>query len=78
MCAGAILNAHIPRVVWGAPDPKGGAAGSLVDLLHLPGCFQPETVSGVLGEECASLLRNFFRTLRKQRSEAKKGSFYAL
>ena len=78
MCAGAILNAHIPRVVWGAPDPKGGAAGSLVDLLHLPGCFQPETVSGVLGEECASLLRNFFRTLRKQRSEAKKGSFHAL
>ena len=42
MCAGAILNAHLPRVVFGAKDPKSGAAGSLVDLLHLPGCFQPE------------------------------------
>ena len=41
MCAGAILNAHLPRVVFGAKDPKSGAAGSLVDLLHLPGCFQP-------------------------------------
>ena len=40
MCAGAILNAHLPRVVFGARDPKSGAAGSLVDLLHLPGCFQ--------------------------------------
>ena len=66
MCAGAILNAHLPRVVYGAKDPKSGAAGSLVDVLHLPGCFQPETVSGVLGEECASLLRNFFRTLRQR------------
>ena len=78
MCAGAILNAHIPRVVWGAADPKGGAAGSLVDLLHLPGCFQPEVLSGVLKEDCAGLLREFFRTLRRQRAEAKKGNSDAL
>ena len=46
MCAGAILNAHLPRVVYGAKDPKSGAAGSLVDVLHLPGCFQPEVLGG--------------------------------
>ena len=78
MCAGAILNAHIPRVVWGAADPKTGAAGSLVDLLHLPGCFQPEVTSGVLSGECAALLTDFFRALRRSRAEAKKGIIDAL
>ena len=76
MCAGAILNAHIPRVVWGAADPKTGAAGSLIDLLHLPGCFQPEVVSGVLAEDCSALLTDFFCTLRQRRT--KKGFPYAL
>ena len=78
MCAGAILNAQIPRVVWAAPAPKTGAAGSLVDLLHLPGCFQPEVRSGVLGGECAALLTEFFRALRSSRAEAKKGIIDAL
>ena len=67
MCAGAILNAHIP-----------GAAGALVDLLHMPGCFQPEVTSGVLSGECAALLTDFFRALRKSRAEAKKGIIDAL
>ena len=78
MCAGAILNAQIPRVVWAAPAPKTGAAGSLVDLLHLSGCFQPEVTSGVLGGECAALLTEFFRALRSSRAEAKKGIIDAL
>ena len=65
MCAGAILNAHLPRVVFGAKDPKSGAAGSLVDLLHLPGCFQPEVSGGILEAECSQALRDFFRTLRR-------------
>ena len=78
MCAGALLNAHIPRVVWGAADPKTGAAGSLVDLLHMPGCFQPEVTSGVLSGECAALLTDFFRALRRSRAEAKKGIIDAL
>lgn len=78
MCAGAILNAHILRVIWGAADPKTGAAGSLVDLLHMPGCFQPEVTSGVLSGECAALLTDFFRALRKSRAEAKKGIIDAL
>lgn len=65
MCAGAILNAHLPRVVFGAKDPKSGAAGSLVDLLHLPGCFQPEVSGGVLEADCSQALRDFFRALRQ-------------
>ena len=68
MCAGAILNAHLPRVVYGAKDPKSGAAGSLIDLLHLPGCFQPQVQGGVLEEDCAQALRDFFRALRKRKS----------
>ena len=68
MCAGAILNAHLPRVVFGARDPKSGAAGSLVDLLHLPGCFQPEVSGGVLEAECSQAPREFFRALRQARA----------
>lgn len=71
MCAGAILNAHLPRVVFGAKDPKSGAAGSLVDLLHLPGCFQPEVSGGILEAECSQALRDFFRTLRQSRASCK-------
>ena len=84
MCAGAILNAHLPRVVFGACDPKSGAAGSLVDLLHLPGCFQPEVSGGILEAECSQALRDFFRTLRQARAsckdadEKKEGTLYAL
>ena len=84
MCAGAILNAHLPRVVYGAKDPKSGAAGSLVDVLHLPGCFQPEVSGGILEAECSQALRDFFRTLRQARAsckdadEKKEGTLYAI
>ena len=84
MCAGAIVNAHLPRVVYGARDPKSGAAGSLVDLLRLPGCFQPEVCGGVLEEACSQALRTFFRALRKGRApgagadEKKEGTYYAI
>ena len=67
MCAGAILNAHL-RVVYGAKDPKSGAAGSFIDLLHLPGCFQPQVQGGVLEEDCAQALRDFFRALRRRKA----------
>ncbi len=67
MCAGAILNAHIPRVVFGAADPKNGACGSLVDVLHLPGSFQPEVEGGLMADECAALLSDFFRMLRERK-----------
>jgi tRNA(adenine34) deaminase len=65
MCAGAIVLARAPRVVYGCPDPKAGAAGSVLDVLAEPRLnHRPEVVGGVLGEECAELLREFFRARR--------------
>ena len=69
MCAGAILNAQIPRVVFGARDEKSGACGSLVNILRLPGCRQPEMTGGVLADECGALLTCFFRQLRGNRKK---------
>ena len=65
MCAGAIVLARIPRVVYGAPDPKAGAAGSVLDVLGEPRLnHRPEVVGGLLAEECAGLLASFFETRR--------------
>jgi len=65
MCAGAIVLARVPRVVWGAPDPKAGAAGSVLDILTEPRLnHRPETAGGLLAEESASLLREFFASRR--------------
>lgn len=64
MCAGAAINARIPRVVYGASDPKAGSCGSLVNLFSLPYNHHPAVTSGVLAEECSTLLRDFFRALR--------------
>ena len=65
MCAGAIVLARIPRVVYGAPDPKAGAAGGVLDVLHEPALnHRPEVTGGVLEDECAALLREFFASRR--------------
>jgi tRNA(adenine34) deaminase len=65
MCAGAIVLARIPRVVFGAWDEKAGMAGSILDLLRHPALnHQPEVAGGVLAEECAEPLRTFFRDRR--------------
>jgi tRNA(adenine34) deaminase len=65
MCAGAIVLARIPSVVFGAPDPKAGAAGSVLDVLAEPALnHRPEVRSGVLEAECAGLLRGFFASRR--------------
>jgi len=65
MCAGAIVLARIPRVVYGTRDPKAGAAGSVLDVLHEPALnHRPEVVAGVREEECAALLRDFFARRR--------------
>lgn len=69
MCAGAIINARIPRVVIGAMDPKAGSCGSVVNLFDLPYNHRPEITRGVLEDACASELRTFFRTLRARRRE---------
>ncbi|MBQ2875666.1 MAG: tRNA adenosine(34) deaminase TadA [Clostridia bacterium] len=67
MCAGAIINARIPRVVYGASDHRFGALGSLVDLSKIPFNHIPEVEGGVLGEECSSLLTEYFRKKRTQK-----------
>jgi len=65
MCAGAIVLAGIPAVVYGAPDPKAGAAGSVLDVLAEPALnHRPAVIGGVLEEECAAVLRGFFAARR--------------
>ncbi len=67
MCAGAIINSRIEKVVFGAFDPKAGSFGSLVNLSELPYNHKPQIVSGVCEKECADLLSGFFRELRKKK-----------
>jgi tRNA(adenine34) deaminase len=65
MCAGALVLARMPRLVYGAADPKGGACGSLFTLTEDPRLnHRVETVVGILAEPCADLLREFFRRRR--------------
>ena len=65
MCAGAIVLARIPRVVYGATDPKAGAAGSVLDVLGEPRLnHRPEVAGGLLADESAELLRAFFTSRR--------------
>lgn len=65
MCAGAIVLARVPRVVYGARDPKAGAAGSVFDVLGEPRLnHRPEVAGGLLAQECGSLLREFFASRR--------------
>lgn len=65
MCAGAIVLARIPRVVFGAADPKTGAAGSVMNLLDQPPLnHRPEVLSGLRADRCAALLRDFFVSRR--------------
>ncbi len=65
MCAGAIVLARIPRVVFGTADPKAGAAGSIMNVLDDPALnHRPDVDSGIRREECASLLREFFAARR--------------
>lgn len=74
MCAGAIVNARIGRVVIGTADPRTGAFGGVTDLNALPLNHKPEIVSGVLGEECAELLRSYFREKREKAKTEKSAS----
>lgn len=68
MCAGAIVQARIPKVVIASMNPKAGCAGSVLDMLHEPGFnHQAETETGVLGEECSRMLSTFFKELRKKK-----------
>lgn len=68
MCAGAVVHTRLARVVFGAPDPKGGAAGGGLNLLQFPSLnHRCEITSGVRLEECRSLLQSFFAVQRAAR-----------
>ncbi len=69
MCAGAVINARIPRVVYGAHDIRFGAFGSLLDLASLPLNHKPEVIGGVLGDECREILSEYFKKKRKKTSD---------
>ena len=67
MCAGAIVQARIPRVVVGAMNPKAGCAGSVINLLQMDGFnHKAELTSGVLVDECRTMLQDFFKKMRKR------------
>jgi len=68
MCAGAIVNARVRRVVFGASDAKAGAAGSVLNLFDYPLNHKPQIQGGVLAEDCAALLTDFFEELRKRKA----------
>lgn len=73
MCSGAIILSRVKRVVYGAADPKGGCAGTFMNLLQDERFnHQSEVTSGILKEECGKLLSDFFRQLREKRKIAKK------
>ena len=68
MCAGAIIHARLKRVVFGAPDPKGGAAGSRLQILNHPALnHRTEVSQGILADECGRLLTEFFQRKRRRR-----------
>lgn len=73
MCAGAIVQARIPRVVIGSMNPKAGCAGSILDMLHEERFnHQVETTIGVMGETCSVMLSDFFRELREKKKRQKE------
>lgn len=70
MCAGAIVQARIPRVVIGCMNPKAGCAGSILDMLHEEKFnHQVETEIGILEEECSQTMKQFFRELREKKKQ---------
>ncbi|MGN1114062.1 MAG: tRNA adenosine(34) deaminase TadA [Oscillospiraceae bacterium] len=65
MCAGAIINSRIERVIYGASDSKAGCCKSVINLFELPFNHKPEVIGGVLEEQCSGILSDFFRNLRR-------------
>ena len=66
MCSGAIIQSRVKRVVYGAPDIKGGAFGSSINILEASNInHRPEVTKGILEEECASIIKNYFKSKRK-------------
>ena len=79
MCAGAIVQSRIPRVVVGCMNPKAGCAGSILNLLDIQAFnHQADLTTGVLEEECSQLMKQFFRELREARKMKKKAELQTL
>ena len=66
MCAGAAVNSHISRIIYGADDFGVGCCGSAANCLSLPGAAKPEVFPGYMEEDCRNLLKDFFKKLRKK------------
>ncbi len=66
MCAGAIINSRIENVYFGAPDQKTGSMGSVMNMTDFPYNFKPYVHAGMMGEECAAILKDFFKKLREK------------
>jgi tRNA(adenine34) deaminase len=67
MCAGALVHVRMRRVVFGCADPRGGAAGSAMNLLQMPGLnHRCEIISGILANDCAAMLQSFFQARRRE------------
>ena len=67
MCTGAIINARMKRLIYGARDPKAGSAGSVINLFEMPYNHKPEVIAGVMEEESRALLQSFFKKLRENK-----------
>ncbi|MDR1628431.1 MAG: nucleoside deaminase [Oscillospiraceae bacterium] len=65
MCAGAIINSRISKLIYGTSDPKAGSCGSIINLFDLPYNHKPEVIYGIMQKECAFVLKDFFSGLRK-------------
>jgi len=73
MCAGAMVNARLGRLVFGCPDPRMGAAGSALDITGFPGMLhQVNVLGGMLDEECRDLIQAFFQRRREEQKETKR------
>lgn len=72
MCCGAIINSRIDQVIFGAYDLKSGSAASVQKMFELPYNYRPELIGGVMEQECADLLSEFFRKLRERGKKYKK------
>ena len=72
MCAGAIINSRVERVIYGASDLKAGSCGSVTDLFALPYNHRPEVKNGVMAEECSAVLSEFFKELRDKKKHERE------